>query len=231
MVSRSVDNHSYYKKRLEQLGYLNVVVTALEKDALNFLISEMKPDILLMGAWFYDGATPYKLGLLKKKFPDIYMAALAVGHYPDDLAMYFILNGAMAFATTFYGLDGWYEGLEIIRQRGHYISPAVIARITKRKIHPEAAGELTEIETVITKLICSRFKDHEIADNLEISRRTVNNHKTEIFRKLNVRTSVELIVAALANDIVTQNELCFFPRNYVLTPLPEKEKKAIRRKI
>ena len=58
-VTRSVNNHTIYKKKLEELGFVNITVTSLEKDGLNSLIHKMKPGLLLMGARFYECSTPY----------------------------------------------------------------------------------------------------------------------------------------------------------------------------
>ena len=53
LISRAVKNHAHYKKRLEALGFRNVTVTALEKDALYSLIREIKPELILMSVRFY----------------------------------------------------------------------------------------------------------------------------------------------------------------------------------
>ena len=65
MISRAVKNHSYYKGRLEALGFSNVTLTALEKDGLNSLIRDLEPDLIMMGARFYECSTPYMMGELK----------------------------------------------------------------------------------------------------------------------------------------------------------------------
>ena len=68
MVTREIKNHEYYKSELERMGFPDVTVTALEKDALNSLIREKKPALLMMGARFYQSCTPFFNGGTKKKF-------------------------------------------------------------------------------------------------------------------------------------------------------------------
>ena len=113
LVTRSVNNQTFYKQKLEkEFGFSNVTVTSLEKDALNMLIRELKPDLVMMGARFYECSTPYMMGELKKEFPDIKnWAALSLEAYPPDLAMYFILNGIKSYDTAFDGFDKFFEGL------------------------------------------------------------------------------------------------------------------------
>ena len=225
MISRAVKNHSHYKKRLEVLGFPSPTLTALEKDALNSLIREQRPSLVMMGARFYEGCTPFLMKELKKNFPKVKMAALCIGHYPEDLAMYFILNGVNSYVTSFDGIDQWYEGIDEISKGMEYISPAVIERIDLRKEYPMSTGNITERQIEVVRLICCGYKDLEIADTLHISRKTVDNHKTEIFTTLNIRNSNELIRAALYLEIVNLEEIHFYPKDFTLNPLPENKLK------
>ena len=223
MVSRAIKNHVFFKKRLETLGFHNVTLTALEKDGLNSLIYDLKPSLLMMGARFYEGCTPFLMKQLKGNFPKIKMAALCAGHYPVDLAMYFILNGINSYVTSFDGIDEWYKGLEDVRRGKEYIAPTVVERIDKRIDYPDPAGKISERQKQVILLVCCGFRDEEVADLLHISRRTVTTHKTEIFTSLNVRNVSELIRTALYLEIITQDSLHFYPNNYTLNPLPEEK--------
>lgn len=226
MISRAVKNHSHYKKRLEALGFPGVTLTALEKDALNSLIRNTKPNLVMMGARFYQGCTPFLMKELKQTFPKVKMAALCVGEYPADLAMYFILNGINSYITTFEGIDKWYEGLEEVSRGREYISPDVIERIDLRSGYPFPAGNITDRHIEVIRLICCGYKDLDIADVLHISRSTVDNHKTEIFTTLNVRNSNELIRAALYLKLVSLEEIHFFPKDFMLNPKIDKKLQA-----
>jgi len=221
VISRAENLHSHFKKRLEELGFPNVTITALDKDGLNMLISDLKPDLVMMGAKFYECSTPYMIGKLKRKFPKIKMAVVSLERYPPDLAMYFIVNGVKSYATTYDGLEQWYEGLKRIKAGKEYISPAVQERINMRKEYPMAAKDITEREMEVIKLICCGFKEDEIAETLHISERTVDWHKKEIFRTLNVRNSTELIRAALTLGFVTLDEINFVPAWMTVSPRPE----------
>jgi len=235
LISREVKNHLHFKKKIEALGFLNVTVTALEKDALGNLIRSMKPDTLLMSARFYQCSTPHMMGMLKKEFPKLYMAALSIGEYPADLGMYFILNGVNAYATTFDGLDEWYIGLEEIRKHKNYESPAVTERKEMRKDYPLfPAGGLTKQQIEILRCTCNGLTRVQIADLLSISEKTVGNHKVDIYRTLNVTNGEELFRAALRVGIVTAEELVFCHPAFACAPIPEKmrnEKREIKNEI
>jgi DNA-binding NarL/FixJ family response regulator len=223
LITREVKNHLYYKKRFETLGFRDVTYTALERDALNNLINDIKPKNLIMGARFYQCCTPFFMGELHKKFPDIKMAAVCIGEYPADLAMYFIINGVQSYVTMFDGVEQFYDGIDQIRRGKNYVSPGVVERIDMRKEYPMPAGNITERQREVIRLICCGFTEYEIGETLNISRKTVTRHKTEIFTTMNVRNPVELVISAMTQKIVGLDELYFYPRDYTLNPLPDRK--------
>jgi DNA-binding NarL/FixJ family response regulator len=229
VITRDINNHSYYKKQLEAVGFPDVTPTLLDKDALDFQIDGLKPTYAIMGARFYQCCTPFLVGELKQKFPETKFTAVSIGEYPLELAMYFILNGAGSYITTTDGFEKVLGCLAEIPKGREFISPAVLERKELRQVTPKPAGKISYRHREVMRLICCGFKDLEIADNLHISRRTVDNHKTEIFTSLNVRNAVELIIAALTLKIVPLDELYFYPRNYTVNPLPDAKIKGRRR--
>jgi len=224
LVSNSVNNHEYYRKRLGELGFPKASVTALTRDALDMLIEELKPDLVMMGARFYECSTPFLMGELKKRFPDTFMAALSIGpQYPPDLAMKFITNKINSWVTSYDGIKQFYDGLDEVRKGRVYISPGAKQSIAKRGLYPMPAGRITDRHKEIILLICNGFKDIEIAETLYITRRTVTTHKTEIFTALNVRSPNELIRVALNLDIVGQDGMYFYPKGFTVNPLPDEK--------
>jgi DNA-binding NarL/FixJ family response regulator len=224
VVSRAVNNHVHYKKRFETLGFPDVTLTAAGRDGLYFAIDELKPDVLVMCAKFYQCSTPYMMGCIHKEFPKLYLAAISIGEYPADLAMYFFLNGVKGYASTFEGLEQFYEGVEAMRNRKEFIPVSVQERIDLRKEYPAPARILTPVTTEVLRCICNGFSKEDIADNLAISERTVENHRKELYRSLNARNAADLFLAALELGIVTKDELVFRHRQFECTPLPEKRK-------
>jgi DNA-binding NarL/FixJ family response regulator len=201
------------------------MMTDVEKDALNFLIRDLKPTMLLMDASFYQCCTPFLMGGLMQVFPKVNMAAVSIGEYPADLAMYFILNGVNSYLATYDGYETVNDCLTEIRKGRKYVSPAVLQRIKTRGTEPAGAGKITDRGYEVIRLVCNGWKDLEIADVLQISRRTVDNHKTEIFRSLNVRSAIELVHVALKLELVSLDELCFHHKDLILNPLPMKNEK------
>jgi DNA-binding CsgD family transcriptional regulator len=74
-----------------------------------------------------------------------------------------------------------------------------IADAKAKNMHETA---LTKREQQIVKLCCEGLKGKEMAEQLGISIRAVNSHKTNIFNKLGLSSTVELVRYALENGII-----------------------------
>ncbi len=222
VISRETNNHAYFKMRLEQLGFTNVLTTDLDKDGLSFLIDDMKPDIVIMGARFYQCSTPYWLGMLHNVFPKLYLSVFSIGEYPADLAMYCIVNGAKAYVSTFDSFEQCYHGIEAIRNRRVFVPASVQEKLDARKEYPVPARKLTPVRIEVLRCICNGFSKEDIADTLAIVKSTVEVHRKELYRSLNSRNTADLMVAALRLGIITSDELVFRHRNFECTPLMDK---------
>ena len=230
MVSRSENNLNYYKQRLEGKGIEKVKATSADKDGLNSIIHKMRPDLMIMSARFYQCSTPYMMGLLKKEFPWVRMAALCFDDYPPDLGMYFIVNGVSYF-NMFEGIDQFNLGIKTILEGREFVSEEAMNRLKMRKDLPLAARKLPQKHIEIIRCICNGFTNFEIADNLALSVRTVANYRELIYLNLNVNDGVDLLRAALTLHIVTEDELVFCHRSHTLKPLPIQSKKNKKEKI
>jgi len=223
VVSRAVNNHKYYKQRLESKGIKNVYVTDVDRDGLNSIIYEMKPDLMIMGARFYQCSTPYMMGVINKEFPDLNMAAVCYDDYPTDLGMYFIVNGVNSYFNMFEGIEQFNLGIEYILKGKSFISEAVKKRIDMRKSLPFPAKKLVPNKLEVIRCICNGFQKREIADIMSISPSSVEAYREEIYRSLNVRNVDELFRAALRLNIITNDELVFCHKNFTTKPLPNKK--------
>lgn len=61
---------------------------------------------------------------------------------------------------------------------------------------------LTQREQEVVKLLCEGLKGKDIAERMNVSLRAVNSHKTNIFNKLGISSSVELVRYAVEHDLL-----------------------------
>ena len=68
--------------------------------------------------------------------------------------------------------------------------------------HAQAEALLSEREREVLPLICRGLSNQEIADQLFISKRTVDNHRANILEKTGCRNTVGMVVWAIKNGLV-----------------------------
>ena len=64
------------------------------------------------------------------------------------------------------------------------------------------ANEFTRREIEILKLMCNGLSASEIADDLCLSKKTIEGHRTSLFNKTGTKNSVALVIYAIKNKMV-----------------------------
>lgn len=70
------------------------------------------------------------------------------------------------------------------------------------KLKTNLAALLSARELEIIRLITQEYSNQDIAAHLNISKRTVETHRKNIFKKTNVKSIVGLVVLAIKNNLV-----------------------------
>ena len=87
-----------------------------------------------------------------------------------------------------------------------YIEPTLVpllnVRLAERDLMKDKSKELTRREVEVLKMIASGSSNKEIASTLSISERTVKNHVSNIFKKIDVSDRTQAAVFAIKNDII-----------------------------
>lgn len=88
-----------------------------------------------------------------------------------------------------------------------YIQPSLIPVLNAKMIdrnHDSALIEdLTRRELEVLKLLAVGKYNKEVAEELEISERTVKNHVSNIFKKIHVTDRTQAAVFAIRNNLIT----------------------------
>lgn len=78
----------------------------------------------------------------------------------------------------------------------------LIRDITDAKMNKNNALTLTKREQEVIRACCEGLQGKEVAERLHISLRAVNSHKTNIFNKLGISSSLEMVRFALEHGII-----------------------------
>jgi len=142
---------------------------------------------------------------IKKAFGKILILVLVM--YPNEnFILKLIKAGAKGILSDQASRDEFVEAILTLQSGyeylGKYITNIVLNSYLKRSTGQEEIAQLSIREIEVLKLFGEGQTNQEIADQLFISIRTVESHKSNIMRKINVRTTVDLVKFAIRNNIV-----------------------------
>jgi two-component system response regulator NreC len=208
-----VDDHTLVRDGIRALlalvADIKVVGEASNgKEALE-KVKKLTPDVVLM-----DLAMPIMSGLeatrrIRKRFPGI--KVLALTQYEDrEYIIPTIEAGARGFISKTAAFSELASAIQAVYQGGSFLSPIAAAAIVEecqQKVTGEGEKDsyqnLTDRERETLKLVAEGYTAREIADMLVISLRTVETHKTNLMKKLDIRNKADLIRFAIRKGIIT----------------------------
>lgn len=203
------DDHSMVREGLKQLIELEddieVVAQAGDgQDALNKII-EIKPDVVLL-----DINMPILNGLevlqkLQEDQMDVNVLILTI-HNEIEYLYKAVEIGVNGYVLKDSESDVLIRAIRSIYNGESYIQPNMASLLFK-KINGELDNQvkhnkLTKREIEVLKLITQGLLNKEIADELCISEKTVKNHVSNIFKKIEVSDRTQAAVYAIKNNLV-----------------------------
>ncbi|MBD79202.1 MAG: DNA-binding response regulator [Crocinitomicaceae bacterium] len=197
------------KSILSNIEGIQVIGTAIDgKQCLDEVRSGIRPDVILMDIDMPRMSGMDATKLLKQEFPDIKIVGLSM-HDERGVIQSLIDVGADGYILKNSSGDELAKGIEVVLKGEKFFSTEVTMKLLKRteEIKPSATRskefeELTEREIEILRQIAEGLSNKEIGEKLFISHRTVDTHRTNLMRKLNVHNIAGLIKFALKNGII-----------------------------
>lgn len=205
-----VDDHKMVREGIRQLlefdGKIKVIGEAGNGlECLNFLKNNNLPDVLLL-----DINMPKMNGLevlqyIRKNKINIKVMILTVHNEIE-----YLLKAVDLDIDGYILKDSESEVLKnaifTVYNGENYIQPELIPLLNSRMINRDSDKEkiktLTKREIEVLKAIAAGLLNKEIATNLGISERTVKNHISNIFKKIDVADRTQAAVFAIKNNIV-----------------------------
>jgi len=206
------DDHPLFRKGLRQsieedpsftiLGEAGDGATALR------LIEERMPDVAVL-----DIDMPEMRGLqvarvVKEK--NLFVAVIILTIYKEeDMFNEAMDAGVRGYVMKETAVIDLLEAMKAVAMGKYYFSPAIAGHLVDRSqrvknllTQKPSLADLTPAEQRILKLIALNKTSKEIADELYISYRTVETHRTNIATKLNIHGSHSLLKFAIENKSV-----------------------------
>ena len=141
---------------------------------------------------------------MRAAYPDIKIIVLSVDTHEYTI-MQLMHIGIDGFVSKTAPLDEVAHAVQSLSEGvpfyGHDIA-VMLRDITDAKTGKRTTSLLTKRELEIVEACCDGKLGKEIAEEFHISLRAVNSHKTNIFKKLGLSSSVEMVRYALEHGII-----------------------------
>jgi DNA-binding NarL/FixJ family response regulator len=158
------------------------------------LCLDLKPDLVVLDAKLPGLNGVDLLRRLTKKLPSARVLVFS-GHENPVVVRQMLEAGAAGFVEKTAGFLEFKKGLATIATGGTYFGPAIAAVLRSVVANPGSGGSpdfLTEREREILQLVAEGNSTKEIGAKLGISAKTVDNHRTNLMRKLNIHDVASL---------------------------------------
>ena len=203
------DDHSMIREGLKNLleleGDIEVIAEAEDgEDCLNKLLT-VKPDVLLL-----DINMPKLNGLevlkkLKERKSKVKVLVLTV-HNETEYLMKAVEIGINGYVLKESESSELKKAIYAIYDGENYIQPSLIPSLNSKMIEKNEdeikIDSLTKRELQVLKELAVGKFNRDIAKEMEISERTVKNHISSIFKKLDVTDRTQAAVFAIKNDLI-----------------------------
>ena len=112
--------------------------------------------------------------------------------------------GARGFLLKDSDIGDVIEAIRTVAGGGSYFSPGLLSTLTGRMRTREDVPDeqLSAREREILVAVCRGLSNQEIADELFISKRTVDKHRANILEKTGCKNTASLVVYAIRQGIV-----------------------------
>jgi DNA-binding NarL/FixJ family response regulator len=201
------DDHPIVRKGLKDMieadPNLKVIGEAGDGETALAQLKELRPQVAVVDI---DMPRLDGFGLvreLKKQRLPVEVIFLTM-HSKEDLFNEAVNLGVKGYVLKDSAVNEIGESIKSVAAGQHYISPALSSYLINRTARADsltqqkpALHELTPTERRIVKLIAEYKTSKEIADELGVHYRTIENHRTNICQKLNLHGSHALMKFAL----------------------------------
>lgn len=167
------------------------------------IISKKRPDVVIMDINIAPMSGIDATKLVKKLSPGTRIIGVSMHNQPS-FAKRMLRNGATAYVTKSSNKTEMFEAIESVVAGKTYVCKEIQENLAKQVLVEDSGGDiskLTEREMQVLKLIKEGLSSKEIAKELFLSYRTIEVHRSNILKKLNLKNTPSLI--KFINDSTT----------------------------
>jgi len=208
-----VDDHKIFREGfkllLSRFPFVEIAGEAADGAEFLNLLEETVPDIVFMdismpGA---NGIEATKTAL--ERIEKLKIIALTT-FLEEDYIEQMILAGVEGYMLKNSDIGEFEKAIRRVHEGGNYFSEEIVAvllgnisKIRQRSSTRSDAPEFTPKEAEILELICKGLNNAQIAEVAFMSVKTVEKYKSSLFQKTGAHNTVNLVIYAFKNQLVS----------------------------
>jgi len=173
-------------------------------------VEKLGPDLLLM-----DLSMPRMSGMdaireIKKRYPETKIIALTV-HKTEEYLLTTLKAGADGYVLKDATHAELILAIKNVMSGKSYLSPGVSEKVIEGYLEGKKSSRslsswetLSQREREVLKLIAEGYKNKEIAEDLCISLKTVEKHRANLMKKLDLHNAAALTIYAVDKGLVNR---------------------------
>ena len=194
------------KLLLEADPEIKVIDEAADGSQAYSLVAKHKPSILLLDI----SMPPGQSGLvackkITKDFPDTNVIILTMFAEPEYL-LYTLRGGAAGYVLKSSTPEQLRQAVHEVANGGTYIHPSMTELLAKHigdsDSHSPSFQQLNARELETLQLIAHGFTNKEIAKRMFLSVKTVEAHRSKIYKKLGLKTRADAVNYAIKHKLL-----------------------------
>jgi DNA-binding NarL/FixJ family response regulator len=202
------DDHQLFRNGLKILlgafPEFEVIAEASNGKELLKQLLHATADIVLMDISMPEMDGIQATAAISAQYPGSKVIALSM--YGEEEYYYSIVDaGAKGFILKDSDINEVKEAIETVHKGGNYFSQELLYHVIRKMKSREQetkSSSLSKREKEILLKICEGLSNHEIAETLFISKRTVDKHRANLLSKTNSKNTASLILYAIKNRLI-----------------------------
>jgi DNA-binding NarL/FixJ family response regulator len=211
------DDHALFRQGIRTLlsleSDMEVVGEASNASEAVALGRQLRPDIVLMDIGMTGMSSFEATRLIRKDRPETRVVFLSMYDDEDYLAEC-VEIGASGYILKESQADQLLAGIREVGRGGSYLSPRLLTRLVdgyralgRSPVRQPRFGTLTKREREVLKLLAEGQSVKQIAAGFDLSVKTIEAHKFNLMRKLDIHNKAQLVQYAIQKKVIRLPEL------------------------
>ncbi len=187
---------------------LQVVAEARDGHEAIAVVEKHRPDLILLDLSMPRMNGMDAIGEISRRFPETRILVLTV-HKTEEYIQAALQAGASGYVLKDAAYAELIHAIRSILDGKPFLSPEVSQKVIEGYLEGKKTGEVTTVwdtltqrEREILKMIAEGHKNKEIADFLCISPKTVEKHRANLMKKLDLHSASEMTVFAMRKGLI-----------------------------